>query len=280
MIANYHTHTTRCHHAEGEDRQYVETAIERGLRILGFSDHTPYYYDGDYVSGVRMLPEEVEGYVESIQKLKDEYKSQIEIKLGFETEYYPKYFEKLLQLYAQYPVDYIILGQHFLNNEVGEIYTGRPEASIDRIDRYADQVIEAIHTGCFTYLAHPDLCLYEGDSQRYRNAMKRICLAAKEAGLPLEINLLGMRTNRHYPKKDFFRIAADCGCTIVLGSDAHRPEDVTDPASEQTARGWVKELGLTLLETVPLSDGKERKNIEQRENVAETKKEYGTGRKS
>lgn len=74
MIANYHTHTTRCHHAEGEDRQYVETAIERGLKILGFSDHTPYYYDGDYVSGVRMLPEEVEGYVESIQRLKDEYK--------------------------------------------------------------------------------------------------------------------------------------------------------------------------------------------------------------
>ncbi len=252
MIANYHTHTTRCHHAEGEDRQYVETAIERGLKILGFSDHTPYYYDGDYVSGVRMLPEEVEGYVESIQKLKDEYKSQIEIKLGFETEYYPKYFEKLLQLYAQYPVDYIILGQHFLNNEVGEIYTGRPEASADRIDRYADQVIEAIHTGCFTYLAHPDLCLYEGDSQRYRNAMKRICLAAKEAELPLEINLLGMRTNRHYPKKDVFRIAANCDCTIVLGSDAHRPEDVTDPTSEQTARDWVDELGLTLVETVPL----------------------------
>lgn len=145
MIANYHTHTTRCHHAEGEDRQYVETAIERGLKILGFSDHTPYYYDGDYVSGVRMLPEEVEGYVESIQRLKDEYKSQIEIKLGFETEYYPKYFEKLLQLYAQYPVDYIILGQHFLNNEVGEIYTDvrklLPTASIAMLIRSLKQSI-------------------------------------------------------------------------------------------------------------------------------------------
>lgn len=69
----------------------------------------------------------------------------------------------------------------------------------------------------------------------------------------MEINLLGMRTNRHYPKKDVFRIAADCDCTIVLGSDAHRPEDVTDPTSEQTARGWVDELGLTLVETVPAS---------------------------
>ena len=41
MIANYHTHTYRCGHAVGEDRQYVETAIERGLKVLGFSDHVP-----------------------------------------------------------------------------------------------------------------------------------------------------------------------------------------------------------------------------------------------
>ncbi len=27
MIANYHTHTARCKHAEGEDREYVEAAI-------------------------------------------------------------------------------------------------------------------------------------------------------------------------------------------------------------------------------------------------------------
>ena len=40
LIANYHTHTKRCHHACGEDREYVEAAIESGLKILGFSDHT------------------------------------------------------------------------------------------------------------------------------------------------------------------------------------------------------------------------------------------------
>ena len=41
MLANYHTHTTRCGHAVGEDREYVETAIRRGLKVLGFSDHVP-----------------------------------------------------------------------------------------------------------------------------------------------------------------------------------------------------------------------------------------------
>ena len=30
MIANYHTHTWRCRHADGTEREYVETAIEAG----------------------------------------------------------------------------------------------------------------------------------------------------------------------------------------------------------------------------------------------------------
>ena len=40
MIANYHTHTWRCHHADGTEREYVENAIAAGIKILGFSDHT------------------------------------------------------------------------------------------------------------------------------------------------------------------------------------------------------------------------------------------------
>ena len=30
MIANFHTHTSRCNHASGTDREYVEAAIEAG----------------------------------------------------------------------------------------------------------------------------------------------------------------------------------------------------------------------------------------------------------
>ena len=41
MIANYHTHTARCLHAAGAEREYVERALQGGCRVLGFSDHTP-----------------------------------------------------------------------------------------------------------------------------------------------------------------------------------------------------------------------------------------------
>ena len=42
MFANYHTHTARCRHASGEDREYVLAAVQSGVKILGFSDHAPF----------------------------------------------------------------------------------------------------------------------------------------------------------------------------------------------------------------------------------------------
>ena len=48
ILANYHTHTTRCNHAMGTEREYIETAISEGFEILGFSDHTPQPYPAGY----------------------------------------------------------------------------------------------------------------------------------------------------------------------------------------------------------------------------------------
>ena len=57
MKTNYHTHTTRCHHATGSDEEFVLSAIKGGYQELGFSDHTPWKYHTDYISDIRMLPE-------------------------------------------------------------------------------------------------------------------------------------------------------------------------------------------------------------------------------
>lgn len=70
MIANYHTHTWRCRHADGTEREYVECAIEGGLKILGFSDHSPYPFPDGYDSGMRMRLDQVEGYVDTVLALK------------------------------------------------------------------------------------------------------------------------------------------------------------------------------------------------------------------
>ncbi len=86
MIANYHTHTTRCRHAVGAEEDYVKNAIKRGLDILGFSDHTPQYFPGDYYSRMRMFPEELTDYCDTVRKLRQDYAGHLQIHLGAEAE--------------------------------------------------------------------------------------------------------------------------------------------------------------------------------------------------
>ena len=114
MIANYHTHTWRCRHADGTEREYVERAIEGGLKILGFSDHSPYPFPDGYDSGMRMRLDQVEGYVDTVLALKKEYDKDIEIHLGLETEYFPRFWDQLIDFLSDYPFEYFVLGQHSL----------------------------------------------------------------------------------------------------------------------------------------------------------------------
>lgn len=95
MKTNYHTHTTRCHHATGSDEEFVLSAIKGGYQEIGFSDHTPWKYHTNYISDIRMLPEELPGYVESLRSLQEKYKNQISIKIGLECEYFPEYIHWL-----------------------------------------------------------------------------------------------------------------------------------------------------------------------------------------
>ena len=95
MLYNYHTHTKRCHHACGEDREYVENAVRGGVKILGFSDHAPYLFpDTDYYSNFRMGVDELESYAESIRALAKEYANDIRILCGFELEYFPDFHKE------------------------------------------------------------------------------------------------------------------------------------------------------------------------------------------
>ena len=91
--ANYHTHTWRCNHATGTEREYVEAAIADGIRILGFSDHSPYFFDGDYYSHFRMKPEQMEDY--RTVPVCEEYEETLKYIWGL-TEYYPALFHACL----------------------------------------------------------------------------------------------------------------------------------------------------------------------------------------
>ena len=252
MIANYHTHTWRCNHARGTEVEYVESALKGGMEILGFSDHTPYFFPGDYYSTYRMRPDLMEDYVQTVQALKRQYKDQIELHLGVECEYYPSYFEETVKHLREAGIEYMIQGQHWVGDEENEPYCGRATGREEDLARYCNQVREAMETGLFTYLAHPDLLYYTGDDKTYEFHMRRLCKAAKSCGMPLEINLWGMQQEKHYPDVRFWRVAAEEGNTVVIGADAHEAWAVDNREKEAIAMEMVKQFDLPLLKTVEL----------------------------
>lgn len=249
MIANYHTHTWRCNHAEGTERQYVEQAIASGLKVLGFSDHAPYLFPEGYHSWFRMTADALAGYVETVLKLQKEFQGEIEIPLGLEMEYYPELFPRILPILRDYPIEYLLLGQHFTNNEYDGHYSGNATADRAILERYCDQCIDAMQTGLFTYLAHPDLLHFLGDDRFYREQMRRLCRESASCATPLEINLLGILKGRHYPDSRFWEIAGEENCTVILGRDAHAPGQLQDEHSEHQAMQLVHQYGLQLLKT-------------------------------
>ena len=110
---NFHSHTVRCQHAVGEEREYVEEAIKEGFEVIGFSDHSPYLFKNGYVSRIRMTMYQLEDYVKAIEALKKEYREDITIFLALEMEYFPGIFEPTIEEIRQYPMDYLLLAQHF-----------------------------------------------------------------------------------------------------------------------------------------------------------------------
>lgn len=250
MRANYHTHTWRCNHAVGTEKEYVERAIEGGIKILGFSDHTPYPFPEGFTSRIRMGVNQLEDYVNVVLGLKEEYKNDIEIHLGLEVEYYPDYFAKLQRLVADYPVEYFLLAQHYVRDEINGAYSGRETEDPELLRRYCAQCAEAMETGYFTYFAHPDLIHFVGDDAIYEEEMRKLCRRAKACGMPLEINFLGLYEGRNYPDERFWKIAGEEGCPTVFGIDAHCPEALNRPQTLEKAKAMVKKYELPLLETV------------------------------
>ncbi len=244
MLANYHTHTYLCKHANGNMEEYVTSAIKSGLKILGFSDHAPIKYSTGYQSYFKMAPKELGLYVTEVLRLKEKYKNDIKILLGYEAEYYPLEFKNMMDVISEFPYDYLILGQHYTQNEYDGFYPGFLTEDEEILKDYVNQLICGIETGMFTYIAHPDLINYAGDEKIYTQELQRLCRAAKKANMPLEYNILGLRQNRNYPNSLFWEIAAKEGNTVIIGSDAHTSGDVFDKENVERAKGEIKRLGL------------------------------------
>ena len=249
LTYNYHTHTVRCNHAVDKDEEYIQFAIKSGLKNLGFSDHSPFIREDGIDTLYRVPVSKGAEYVQSIRALREKYKDQIDIIIGFEMEYYPTHFESMLKMVKDFGAEYLILGQHFYKpeNKGGLHLLSNPQNEND-LTIFVNTVIEGMNTGCFSYVAHPDAVLYKGDKDFYVAEIRRLALESKRLNIPLEVNLLGLRENRLYLNPEFWKIVSEVGSPVVIGGDTHRACHVYNEESIEKAFKMIKDYNLNFVE--------------------------------
>lgn len=247
-MKNYHTHTVRCKHAEGTMEEYIEAAISKGYTVLGFSDHAPWPNKGNW----RMDASEFEDYCNDVNRMKEKYKDQIEIKLGLEAEYVPEWMDWLKDLVKKYNVDYLIFGNHWIKKGKYEIFYSSMRGSKQSLDLYGNSAIEGLETGLYSYFAHPDWFMVNNWWWTHECELlsQKICKYCKEHDIPLEYNLAGLRSCLEYPHPRFWKIAKEYGCKAIIGVDAHSPNQILDEYELNLARDNLKELGIEVVDEI------------------------------
>ncbi len=254
MYANYHTHTYRCGHASGREEEYIKNAISGGIKIMGFSDHVPFAFENGNEYPWHVQTKDAEDYMQTLLALRQKYKNDIKIHIGFEMEYSDNYFDEMLAYVKSLGAEFLILGQHFSRHDSFEkaYYSSGPDNTEANLISYTDLIIKGIKTGVFSYVAHPDIFNYVTECEEYKREARRLCEAAKEYDIPLEINLLGIYDKRWYPNDIFWSIVGEVGNRVVFGFDAHTPERAYDGESLKKAETMVKKFGLNLIDEIKL----------------------------
>lgn len=257
MSVNFHTHTYRCKHSNGDVQDIVNYARRLKVTKLGISDHTP-LPDNRWL-GVRMHIDDLDEYTSAIENAQQR---NVGIKLfkGMECDWAPEYKSfYITELLEKRNYDYIIGGVHWFPF-AGEWKSAFDIRTPDQLKHYTEFYINGMHSGIYTFMAHPDVfgCAYDWDTTAEQCA-KSILKAAEELNLPLEINGNGFRRatvitpqgeRNAYPLKPFWQLAADYKIRVFCNSDAHAPEEVLAGIPEGMA--IAAEHSLPVLDEVTL----------------------------
>jgi histidinol-phosphatase (PHP family) len=251
MKFDFHTHHDRCGHAVGSVRDYIEAAIEKGLGMIGISDHSSFFAsDVDRLHpGIAMAKSEFPHYVEEVLRLKEEYKDKIEVLLGVESDYFPGHFSLYRSVYSQYPFDYIIGSIHFSNGS--QIFNrarwdGLTEEDLLKEKQlYLQLIQQSARTRFFDILGHIDAMKknFPVYSDIQTDEIDATLKVISECDVAIEVNTSGKLNDCQdwFPSEDILQRAHFYGIKVTFGSDAHQPQRVAD--DWETVRRRLIEIG-------------------------------------
>jgi histidinol-phosphatase (PHP family) len=228
---DYHMHL-RAHdgsldHTLDAVERFVETAEERGIDEIGFTEHLYYFEETRRLWSAPHHLERcryrLEPYVDAIVEAKSR---GMPVKLGLEVDYFPGREDETRTILEPYPWDYLIGSIHHIGNAgIDDEPSLVAAVGVEEAwRRYYETLGFAARCGLFDILAHPDLVKMYGPEIPWDWG----AVAATLDGVCLEVSSAGLhkRHGRMYPNPALLAEARRRGTAITLASDAHAPQEV------------------------------------------------------
>nr|WP_309101483.1 histidinol-phosphatase HisJ [Fredinandcohnia onubensis] len=265
MKKDGHTHTEFCPHGPGEDVElFIQKAIELGFTEYSITEHNPLPKSfRDQASGAReaiitggMNVNDVEPYLRKMHELKDKYKSDIKINVGFEVDYLPGFENWTIDFLNEYgkQIDDSILSLHFQNGSGGfRAIDFSPEdfdsglvqhyGSFQKAqENYFSTYLEMVEADLGFYkpirMGHLTLCqkfqaYFESEATSLSDTslilIDRIIEKVKDRGYEFDFNTAGIfkeYCGETYPSASIINRVKEKGVQFVYGSDSHSSQDV------------------------------------------------------
>ncbi|MBQ3402902.1 MAG: phosphatase [Synergistaceae bacterium] len=199
IVADLHTHTIASGHAYGTIREMALSAHERGLSMLGITEHAPGIpgtVNPFYYLNLAAIPRELYG----VRML---FGSEVNVLDDGSLSLEQKYMDKL---------DYAIAGIHL------QCYTDKGT------EGNTDCLISCMKDKKVFFVSHPD------DDHTPLN-YERLVMAAKKYHVALEVNNSSLMKPEHRLncRENYARMLELCGrhkVPVIVSSDAHDPSSV------------------------------------------------------
>jgi putative hydrolase len=213
-----HVHTIASCHAQNTVLEFINQAKKLEMEVLGISDHGPgisdVYISPGYFRTLARIPAVIDG---------------VRILKGIEANIMNEYGDLDVDENVTKYLDYVMVNFH---GNTGYEDRGR--------EMNTEAIIKTIESGKVNIISHPT------STKPYETDLKKICEAACENNVLLELNLSRLHPHKIRPGtiaslKMMIEIAKQHGQKIIIGSDAHNIWELGDDSRLEEIK---KEIGL------------------------------------
>jgi histidinol-phosphatase (PHP family) len=231
-IVDCQVHSIRSHDGKASIDDICRSAVAHGVDEIGFTEHKDFDPDDPVVEYF-----DYEVYMHDIALARMNWGSQLKIKAGVEIDYQVWFEDKISTYLERHPFDFVLGSVHYVNR----IKIMTPEYNRSRNARMAYHdyflaVRDSVVSGLFDVVGHLEYANRLGinawgqyHSSQHIRELSTLFDHMVEEGIVLEINTAGLfhGTGDTYPCLETVQLyASRGGQSVIIGSDAHVPEQV------------------------------------------------------